>query len=235
METEADQTRTPAGQNSEPRNVLKPSFYEARMRRRGFDPFHVALPETPPHAGYDALFDRILASCGQGMGKIFALYGIRGTGKTQLVTNVCGRLLEPRGQEEVCECVRRYMRARMDDEETWPLYTTAREFFRAIKASWNPPNDGRRHDTEIQVLEHFLKPCVLVVDEAHVRSESKWEDDQLTELVDRRCYSGRDTLLNSNLTRTAFCAALGPSIVSRIQEKGAMIEFKWESFRGTPR
>jgi DNA replication protein DnaC len=225
---------------SAPKNTTKISFYEARMLRRGFDPAHVATFNTPPHPDYDAVFARVLETCARGTGSIFALSGRRGTGKTQLATNVAGRLLNPRDEENV---LRRaglgdtwrgevaYKRAVVDDEATWPLYSTARDFFRELKESWNPPADGKIHHTETQVIDKYVDPCLLVLDEASVRSESKWEDDQLTELIDRRCYRGRSTLLLSNLSREAFAKALGPSIVSRIHEFGDCVECNWPSFR----
>ena len=190
------------------------------MRRRGFNPAHITQIDTPPHAKYDDVFEIIFARCGLGYGSIFALAGKRGTGKTQLATNIAGALLLPNPRD-----------ASRRDELTWPLYTTAKAYFREIKESWSPTEDGRHHATESDVLERFTLPCLLVIDEAHVRSESKWEDDQLAELVDRRCYRGKDTLILSNLDRKTLSAALGPSIVSRIHERGSFVEFDWPSFR----
>lgn len=216
------------------------------MKRRGFNPWHLDHLQTPPHPEYDQTIAR-LGAVGALNGCIYGLCGNRGTGKTQISTRLCAEYLASALDRQAKSQAERYaiiaragekgrtctdaewaqvkaLQINLMPEERWPLYTSAKDLFRAIKESWET-------STESEVVNRFLKADILVIDEAHVRTESKWEDDHLSDLIDRRCYRDRDTLILSNLALDAFAQALGPSIVSRVHERGEFIECNWASFR----
>jgi DNA replication protein DnaC len=71
----------------------------------------------------------------------------------------------------------------------------------------------------------------LIIDEAQVRGETKFEDDLLTTLIDKRYDGVRATMLITNLGRKEFAATLSPSIISRIEQIGCGIECNWQSYR----
>ncbi len=139
-------------------------------------------------------------------GSLVALVGPRGTGKTQMAVVTC---------KQSC------------DVQRSALYTTAMDIFVAIKASYKPDGDER------SALAQFERPSLLVIDEAHVRGETEWENNLLTHLIDSRYRVVKDTIIISNQTHDKFRASIGPSIYSRLIETGGVLECDWPSFRKT--
>lgn len=147
--------------------------------------------------------DKINAKRGTGI--LVALYGINGPGKTQMGVELV--------RASCAECKQ-------------GVYTTATLLFLDIRRAMK--RDGM---SERDALGEFIKPALLVIDECQRRGESKWEDNQLEEVIDWRYREARDTILISNLERSAFEDAMGPAIRSRMTETGAIIECNWGSFR----
>lgn len=85
--------------------------------------------------------------------------------------------------------------------------------------------------SEKDVLAEFTRPLLLVMDEIGQRSDSDWENRLLFEFLNRRYHSLKDTLLISNQTVDGFTKSLGPSLISRMQETGGLIECDWPSYR----
>lgn len=71
----------------------------------------------------------------------------------------------------------------------------------------------------------------LIIDEVHDCNDQKMKTRVLTDLIDRRYASLRDTVLIANQTPDDFKATIGDSILSRLGEHGAILPCKWESFR----
>ena len=139
-------------------------------------------------------------------GFCIALVGNRGNGKTQMAVElmriVTGKLLPAK-------------------------FTTAISFFMAIKAAYR--KDATQ--TEADVLKSFQRPNLLVIDEIGKRSDSEWENNLLFELINRRYNDLTDTLLLDNRPKSEFIQSIGPSLASRMQETGGIIECNWQSFR----
>lgn len=164
---------------------------------------HFARPAILPGPWADKLKDLE----GQvGKGCLLALLGKRGTGKTQMAVELMRHTCVQGGLAK---------------------YTTAMRFFTAIKDSY------KGDTTESAVLNQYLKPQILVIDEAQERGETGWEDRLLTHLIDCRYGAMKDTVLVSNLSRREFERAIGSSILSRMSETGGIIECNWPSFRDT--
>jgi DNA replication protein DnaC len=140
-----------------------------------------------------------------GTGCFISLIGIRGCGKTQL------------GVEAIRHHTRKGKRAR---------YCTVTEFFIEIKAAYSSQDRSEK-----DVLNEFSKPALLVIDEIGQRSESDWENRLLFELLNRRYNALKDTILISNQSADVFTKSLGPSLISRMQETGGIIECNWPSYR----
>ena len=85
--------------------------------------------------------------------------------------------------------------------------------------------------TEKQIIDKLVEAVFLVIDEAHVRGDTKFEDDKLTHIIDKRYDAMRATMLITNLDKRDFAEQLSPSIKSRLLEIGGGIECNWESFR----
>lgn len=156
---------------------------------------------TPWGQKLNALIGRL------GSGFLIAILGDRGTGKTQL------------GAELI-----RYHVWHSASESG--LYIRAADIFMAIKECYK--KDG---PTERDQLAQFIGPALLVIDEAHERGETEWENRLLTYVIDRRYGDVHDTLLVSNQEPDAFKVSIGHSIYSRLIETGGLVECDWPSFR----
>jgi len=182
------------------------------LKRCGFPSRHIdklaEITANREESRWWSTFQRLYAALGQGF--VSALLGPRGPGKTQLA--VC----------LACAALRR--------DPNWGVtYVRAADLFRELRASF------RRHGPdEREIVAEYARPRLLVIDEAHERGHSAFELSALSNLIDIRYGDKLDTLLISNETREGFSEAIGPSVVSRIQETGGAIICDWPSFRTPP-
>ena len=137
---------------------------------------------------------------------MFALIGPRGTGKTQLAVSLA---------ESFCY--------RSGDTVK---YSKTMEFFMDLKTTYS---DNEQSETDIITL--YARPRLLVLDEMQVRSDSDWENNMLTYLIDKRYDASKSTIMISNLTDLKFKESVGPSIYDLLCEDGGIIECNWGSFR----
>jgi len=141
-----------------------------------------------------------------GSGFLMAVVGIGGNGKTQIGAEL--------------------LKVVTQDLKTG-LFTTAAAFFTAIKETYRKNSD----QSESEVLQDYRSQKLLVIDEFGKRGESEWEMTQLFELINNRYGDMTDTLLIDNRKKDDFLTTIGPSLASRMQETGGIIEANWESFR----
>ena len=139
-------------------------------------------------------------------GYLMAFIGNRGTGKTQMAVDLC------------VDCCSKLLPCR---------YQKTIEFFMDVRKSY-----GDNRVDESSVIDKYIEPYLLVLDEAHVRGCSPWEDRMLTHLMDKRYDAGQSTILISNQSKNEFIRAVGDSISSRLDETGKVIEFKGRGYRG---
>jgi DNA replication protein DnaC len=142
-----------------------------------------------------------------GTGFLVAFIGGRGPGKTQMAVELI-KLAAAGGMR--------------------PKYTTAMEFFIAVKGAYR---DDQGTPSEALVIAQYSRPRLLVIDEVQERGATPWEDRLLTHLVDVRYREMRDTILIGNLDLESLRTEVGPSIVSRLIETGGVVQFDWPSFR----
>jgi len=156
-------------------------------------------------------------------GGIIVAWGQRGTGKTQIAYEIArnGIFHEPYFPTAKQDGFTMVTKARPC------IYAKAMDIFMRMK------NGFQRKDqpSELEIVENLAQAAFLVIDEAHVRGETKYEDDKLTHLIDKRYDAMRPTMLITNLTNKDFAAQLSPSILSRIAEIGGGIECNWQSYR----
>ena len=138
-------------------------------------------------------------------GFLCALVGTRGNGKTQI------------GVQLIKANANRLKTSR---------FCCATEFFMDIKATY-----GKADKSEKDVIKDYLKPDLLVIDEIGQRSDTEWENRLLFFLVNERYEDCKDTLFVGNLEASQLVTALGPSIASRMNETGGIINCTWPSFR----
>lgn len=155
-------------------------------------------------------------------GGIIVCYGRRGTGKTQIAVELARNAKLPNSEKP-----RKEWTMQTHPEHRPAIYCKAMEIFIDLKNGYGRPTAP----SEKEVIERLAAASFLVIDEAHVRGETKYEDDKLTHIIDKRYDGMRPTMLVTNLQRREFAAQLSPSILSRIEEQGGGIECNWESFR----
>jgi DNA replication protein DnaC len=142
-----------------------------------------------------------------GTGRLLALIGTRGNGKTQLAVAL--------GMDQI----RTHLKA--------ARFTTATAFFMAIKSTYKPTAT----DDEAEIIREFAKPPLLLIDEIGKRGGSEWENNLLFELLNRRYNDMKDTILIDNRTVQEFTETIGPSLASRMNEGGGVVHCDWETFR----
>jgi len=147
-------------------------------------------------------------------GCLIGLAGNRGNGKTQL------------GAEAVHYALEKYDRTGANGGP--PLMCRAMEFFLDLRSCFRPKATACERD----VIRQYTAKCILILDEAHERAETEWENRMLNYMIDVRYAEKRDTIIISNDTPQAMLAALGPSIADRMRECGGVIHCDWPSFRG---
>ena len=140
-----------------------------------------------------------------GSSGMVAITGERGTGKTQIAVEIMKQWTAV-GKSA--------------------LFTNALDFFIEIKGCYR--KDGA---SERDVINSFRKPALLVIDEIGKRGETDWENNMLFLLLNHRYNDMKATILIDNNSAADFTRSIGPSIASRMQECGGIIECNWKSFR----
>lgn len=135
-------------------------------------------------------------------GKIWALIGARGNGKTQLAVEAM-RTWTSKGRSA--------------------RYATAVEMFVDIKATYRKDST----ESEAQVIARYRKPRLLVIDEMSKRAETDWENTILFEILNKRYGDKTDTILIANLAPADFSKNIDFSIARRLNETGGVIVCDW--------
>jgi DNA replication protein DnaC len=156
-------------------------------------------------------------------GGIVVAWGQRGTGKTQIAYEIAthGVFHDP------------HFPLAYRDGFSMPIKARPCVYVKAMDIFMRMKNGFTRKDqpSELEIVEGLAQAAFLVIDEAHVRGETKYEDDKLTHIIDKRYDAMRPTMLITNLTNKDFAVQLSPSILSRITEIGGGIECNWQSYR----
>lgn len=151
-------------------------------------------------------------------GGIATLYGNRGSGKTRMALHVAGIARLPK-----CELPKDGSRTKYRD----CLYVTAMELFLDLRSANHPKSE----ETPKQAMDRFEGAALLVIDEIQVRGETRFEDDTLTHVIDRRYRHGRPTIIIGNVNKEHLAKQLSASVQDRIRENGCGVNFNWASHR----
>lgn len=185
----------------------------ASLKANGFPELHVdRVGHCSTKDEWGAKYKKVFAWIRERQGFMLAMIGNRGTGKTQIATCLSYSIREHKPSE-----VGRYARA-MD------VFLDIRSTFQS--------KDGR---TEQSIIDKYVDPDLLVLDELHVRSGSDWESNILTYILDERYVHRKKTILISNDNVESFKRNIGASASDRLVETGAIVEFNWASMRGSQR
>ena len=141
------------------------------------------------------------------LGLSLILCGKTGTGKTHLACAVLKYLAEHHG---ICG-----------------KYATAYRAVQEIRASY------KSHDlTELQAMDAFISPDMLVLDEIGVQYGTDSEQLLLFTLLNGRYEAMRPSIIVSNLTAAEVAKVLGDRVYDRLRENGGgVLAFDWQSWR----
>lgn len=165
------------------------------------------------------------------------LVGERGTGKTQIAAEL-GRVAfgraaaldpyQPAAYAGEGWEARYKADQRIREEVKWAArWINALDLFATMKMRNLEAGEGA-------AIAAWSRPGLLVIDEAQERGDTEFEQRMLTNLIDKRYGMLKDTLIISNLSPDAFGTAMGPSIMSRMQQCGGMMVCDWPSYRAVP-
>tara|TARA_R110002020_G_scaffold26072_5_gene84369 strand:+ start:2608 stop:3147 length:540 start_codon:yes stop_codon:yes gene_type:complete len=157
-------------------------------------------------------YEYILNNLGKDSGSIFIITGKRGVGKTQMAA-----------------CIVRIMCLTFRSAS----YRRASDMYAILKATFDSKS------SELTLIDRWSekpkgddnKSRLMIIDDMQDRANSDWESRTLNQIVDRRYGNCLDTILITNEKRTNIQQTIGPSIISRADETGGIIECTWDSFR----
>jgi DNA replication protein DnaC len=135
-------------------------------------------------------------------GKVIVLCGPRGSGKTVLGV----------------EMLRHAAHAHL----YFVVYTVLESYLRQIRG-----NDVNWEE----IGSKFEYPKLLFIDEIAKSGDSAWQERQLFHLVNQRLSENRHTILAAACAPADLGDILGPSVLDRINEGGAVLHMNWPSFR----
>lgn len=150
-------------------------------------------------------------------GRMFALVGERGVGKTRLAAACV-----------VQKCVEETFLA----EDATPgrplaMFRSVMELFFDLRAAYGE----KATDSESSVIRRYFEPEMLVLDDMQDRGGTEWEQRTLAVLIDKRYRERKDTILIANIEPGKFDAHVGAAIADRLSECGGVVECGWRSFR----
>lgn len=148
---------------------------------------------------------------------LLGLIGPRGTGKTQMATEL-GFCLD----RDFC-----LSQEPGDQRKLTQQYYVLGHLLDLQKATFGQ-KDMRPSDTPVGMAE---KVDLLVLDEVQEIVKTDWQFTTLTRLIDVRYQNLKRTIIIGNLTVKGLSAALGDSIFSRMTETGIIIPCDWSSYR----
>lgn len=108
------------------------------------------------------------------------------------------------------------------------LFITAYKAVGTIKNTWRKGSETN----EMQAIESFLKPDLLILDEIGVQFGSETERIMLFNIINGRYEKMLPTVILTNLSYPELVECLGARTVDRLRENGgSLINFNWESYR----
>ena len=175
-----------------------------KMKSQGFPVRHIGKLDSmfgPSLEKAESLKERAFNDA------LLLLFGDRGPGKTQIATWWA------------------YQRGLAGKFVGW--YVKCTDLYSEIAATW----DKKSKVDEEDVLKKYRTTKFLVIDELQDIGTSDWHRRLLVNLIDHRYDDMLTTVLIANLSEDAANKEINPSIISRANETGGMIECKWESYR----
>lgn len=143
-----------------------------------------------------------------GAGNCLVMAGKVGTGKTHLAAAMVNAMVE---SGKSCQLIK------------------MSELIRALKSTWSRNSQHSEED----LIDHFSRIRLLIVDEIGIQFGSDTEKLLLSEIIDNRYQAMLPTVLISNLDTDGIKQCIGERSYDRLrQDGGKIVAFDWESQRG---
>lgn len=133
--------------------------------------------------------------------------GATGTGKTHLAIGIIRTLIN---QGKHCK------------------YTTLYDLLSSIKDTYSKDNPR----TEEEIINDYIRPALIVIDEAGMNELSKTDNNLLYRIINGRYVDNKGTVIVSNVDISLIKQNLGDRIIDRLRAGGGtLIDINCESFR----
>lgn len=177
-----------------------------RFRGKTFDQYQAVLPGQVKAKDACSKFAETFKDRLEG-GDSMILYGKPGTGKNHLAAAICEHVIK---------------------SGFIAVHTTAIKLVREIKTTW--ARGAER--SEKKVVESFITPDLLVIDEIGAQYGSTAEQILIMDVINGRYAEMRPTIMLTNLGINELEEILGRQVVDRFYEgKSQIIPMAWESHR----
>lgn len=186
-----------------------------RFQGRTFDNYRTADDKGVKHGEQIAALERakkFAANFPKAMelGANFVFCGKPGTGKTHLACAIGNHVIGSHGNTV--------------------LFATVFEVVQRVKSTYGSGSDL----TERAVMQAFVAPDLLILDEVGVQFGTDFEKVIITDIINRRYNDMRPTIILSNLDKDALTEYLGDRVMDRMYEGGGgVIPFGWASYRSS--
>lgn len=197
--------------------ILADGFFPPRFRQE---------ITTWPHKKQKAVAAKVLELC-TGQGAVIAMVGPRGIGKTTIAAQIAIKF---------AWAWIKWAHS-TDPARVKPIglasYFKLSEIVETLKPAYS--DFGSVRDESItRKRDKLCSMGLLVIDEKHDADALKATTSVLTDIIDRRYATRRDTIIISNQKKEQFEATTSESVLSRLDEHGLIIECEWPSFRVKP-
>ncbi|GAH02732.1 unnamed protein product, partial [marine sediment metagenome] len=110
--------------------------------------------------------------------------------------------------------------------EKTALMTTAMKIVRTIKDSWKDNSVS-----EEEIIERFVEPDLLVIDEIGIQFGSDTEKLYISEIINDRYEARKPSIIIGNMTLEEVESQVGERVIDRFREGGKVVIFDWTSYR----
>ena len=91
---------------------------------------------------------------------------------------------------------------------------------------------GNKGSSELQMIEVFVKPDLLILDEFGMGTNSDTERRLLFSVINKRYEHLKPTIVLTNLSADDFRGQIEPRVLDRLRDNGGkLLSFNWESWR----
>lgn len=156
------------------------------------------------------------------LGTGLILCGNTGTGKTHLACSVIDYII--RNVE-----VPYKTNGKMILKKSSAIFMETAKIIRQVKQTYSKSSSK----TEQQVIDSFVLPDLLVMDEVGVQFGSDTEKMIIFEIINERYLHIKPTILISNLSLKELADYIGDRVIDRMRENGGkVVVFDWKTHRG---